>query len=438
MLSNLMALFVPMTMAALNLSTPRGEQIIKIPAANSSQSEICVIPKKYPNAVYSPKDIKSEQELCSLNGTQPAALCPKMVSTNPAVEFYSVPEGMTASQVESKRCDVEGSKKLAKYKGSISCSYTPSLLAYYHISRILGNVVQVPPVVLRTMDLKEHREIAAKAAVAVPAKDSLLKQIWQGFSNHLNAGASSSKKDALFTSDFTQSYGALQQNPRNEEKYTEMFFSAKAPQTRAEAFGARSPIYALLKDSSSVKSLVGTQWTASNVQKLLQMQNVADMIVLDHMLSQQDRFGNVHYSNTFYYLDSSTGTPELKRNNKMDENEVRATNAVMVKHMMLKDNDCGVTKDNAAKKAGLLKRLSHISPSTYARLLRLNADMSTEATRTFFMDETMMTKADYSLVKENLSEIVQTLQKACKEGTLKLDLDMDAHFANKQINQSCG
>lgn len=443
MLSNLMALLVPMTMAALNVSTPRGEQTIKIPVSGA-QAEICVIPKKYPNATYSDRDIKSEQELCGLGGAQPVALCPKMKSTNPAIEFHSLPAGMSASQVEAKRCEVDGAKKLAKYKGSISCSYTPSLLAYYHISRILGNVLQVPPVVVRTFDLKEHREIAAKAAVAVPAKDALLKQIWQGFSSHLKAGSSSSKKDDLFTSDFTQSYGALQQNPRDEEKYKEMFFAGK---NRGEAFRQNSPIYALLIDKRDLKTLVGNQFTTANVQKVLQMQNVADMIVMDYMLSQQDRFGNVHFTNTYYYMDASEGGQKVKRTNKMDESEARAKGAVLVKHMMLKDNDCGVTKSNVVKDNFLLKNspksdrsyvLSHISPSTYARLLRLNAEMAQETTRAYFKTETLLTDKDYNLIKSNLGEVVQTLQKACRDGILKLDLDLDAHFTGKPVNQSCG
>lgn len=433
-----MVLLVPITLAALNTTTPRGEQVVRIPVVNSSQPEICVIPKKYPNAIYSPKDIKSEQALCDLNGTQSVALCPKTVSTNPAVEFYSIPEGMTASQVEAKKCKVDGAKKLAKYKSSISCSYTPSLLSYYHVSRILGNVLQIPPVVLRTMDLKEHRKIATKGARESASKDALLHEIWRGFLNHLNAGSSSSKKEDLFTSDFTQSYGALQQNPRNEEQYSEMFFSAKTQQTRAEAFRLRSPIYALLKDKKDLRQLVGNQWTTPNVQKVLQMQNLADMIVLDHMLNQQDRFGNIHYTNSYYYLDSSDGAIKVKHTTKMDEVEVRRTDAVLVKQMMLKDNDCGVNRDNVAKKAGLIKGLSHISPSTYARLLRLNSEMSQEGTRRFFKNEMAMTESDYIKVKQNLSEIVLTLQKACQQGVLKLDLDLDAHFTNKPVEQNCG
>ena len=200
MLSNLIMLMVPMAVAAMSTTTPRGSQVIQIPIANSSRAEICVIPKKYPNAIYTDKDLKNEQELCSLAGVEPVALCPKMLSTNPAVEFFSIPEGMTAAEVEAKSCHVQDSKKLAKYKASVSCSYTPSLLSYYHISKILGNVLQVPSVIVRTLDLEKHKKIAAKAESLMT--ESLLKTVWTGYNAHLKAGRASSKKDLLVTTDF--------------------------------------------------------------------------------------------------------------------------------------------------------------------------------------------------------------------------------------------
>lgn len=433
MLSNLMLLFVPLTMAALNTSVNRGSQTVQIPT--NSQAEICVIPKKYPNAKYTPKDLKNEQELCSLAGVEPVALCPKMVSTNPAVEFYSVPEGMTAAQIEAKSCNVEESKKLAKYKSSISCSYTPSLLSYYHISKIMGNVLQVPSVVVRTMDLEKHRKLANKAVASL--KEGLLKTVWEGYRSHLMAGASSGKKDLLFTSDVKQSYGALQQNPRKEEKYSEMFFAAKAPQTRADAFRDRSPIYALLKDKRDLRTLVGNQFTAANVQKVVQMNDVANMIIMDTMLNQQDRFGNVHYTTEYFYVDTTNGA-DVKHESKMTADEARKAGAVAVKLMMLKDNDCGVAKENSAKKARLLQGLAHINPDVYHRLLKFNSELSTSETHAFFKDETLMTDTDYNSMKQNLGEIVQTLKSSCQAGTLKLDLDLDSHFANKPLNPNCG
>ncbi|MGZ3748444.1 MAG: hypothetical protein ACXWRE_13730 [Pseudobdellovibrionaceae bacterium] len=438
MLSQLFLIFVPLSLAALNISVQRGEQIIKIPVTNSStETEVCVIPKKYPNAIYSDRDITTEQQLCSLGGLEPVALCPKLVSTNPAVEFYSLPPGMTKEQAEAQGCKLKNSKKLAKYKGSISCSYTPSLLSYYQVSRILGNIGQVPPVVIRTLDLQTHKKIAVKANVLlVNSKANLLKKNWSGLLTNLNAGAGSSKKETLFTSDFVQSYGALQENPRNEEKYSEMFFSAKAGETRADAFRNRSPIFALLKNKNPLSSLVGNQFTASNVQRVLQMQNVADMIVMDTLLNQQDRFGNIHFTNSFFYLDSSEGL-KVKSENIMTEEEILRTGAVQVKNMMLKDNDCGIAKENVAKKARLIQNLSHMNPETYARLLKLQMETSQESTKRFFMNETLMTEKDYSSFQQNLGEVVQTLKKACHEGRLQLDLDLNGHFANNAVNQSC-
>ena len=215
-----------------------------------------------------------------------------------------------------------------------------------------------------------------------------------------------------------------------------MFFSARGTETRADAFRNRSPIYALLKDPRDVRSLVGNQFNAANVQKFLQMQNVADMIVMDTMLNQQDRFGNVHYTTSYFYMDTAHGL-SVKQKAKMQAGEIRETGAIALKSMMLKDNDCGVAKDNLAKKAKLLEGLSHMNPETYKRLLRFYQDVAQDRARGFFKEETLMTDVDYNSMKSNLGEMVQILKKSCQAGTLKLDLDMDAHFANKPLTQDC-
>ena len=52
-------------------------------------------------------------------------------------------------------------------------------------------------------------------------------------------------------------------------------------------------------------------------------------------------------------------------------------------------------------------------------------------------DETLMTDADFNSIKANLNQLAQLLKKSCQSGALKLDLDLDAHFANKPLSQSC-
>ena len=428
-----LAVLVPVAMATFTPNAPRGEQIISIAGG---KSEVCVIPKKFVNGKYSSKDLKTEKELCDLGNSTPVALCAKTVSTNPAVEFYSLPQGKSAAQVEAKNCQSEDIKKLAKYKNSISCSYTPSILAYYHVSRILGGVDLVPPTVLRTLDLKTHVSIAKKGVelTARSSRDSLLNQIWSGFLRHLSNPAASSKKNILFSDDLNQSYGALSENPRGEEKYSEMFFEKSGGDTRAMAFKKRSPIYRLLGIQKPLREIVDNQWLAKNVQVVQQMKDVSEMILMDAMLTQEDRFGNIHYKLAYLFKNGS----EVQKKNKLDESEVRSLDAVKIKMMMLKDNDCGVNRgNNSAKEAGLLDGIYHLNQETYTRLQNLNRELQKESSKEFFMKETMMDANDFHKFEESTESVARRLHSSCREGKLRLDLDMDSHFLNAPISQNC-
>ncbi|MCC6138197.1 MAG: hypothetical protein IT287_06165 [Bdellovibrionaceae bacterium] len=139
-----------------------------------SAGEVCVIPDRFPieDVDYSKRDAKLEKRLCSYDfhldaSTEEAtavALCPKLFSTYPAVELIELPVGSTKTDYEKKMCNktVGGKnkgKKLAKYKNSMSCSKTPSIVGYYHVSRALG-IDSVPVSVLRTMEKSVHQEVA--------------------------------------------------------------------------------------------------------------------------------------------------------------------------------------------------------------------------------------------------------------------------------------
>src|SRR5215510_9370142 len=130
--------------ATLTPQVQRGEKIIEIPVAGR-RAEICIIPKHFQDADYSKKDLKTEEELCALQEGNNAAVCPKVDSTNPGLNMDDVPEGSTAQKVEAANCKVKGTHKIAKYKLSTSCSYAPSVLGYYHVSRIFCVVSGGPP-----------------------------------------------------------------------------------------------------------------------------------------------------------------------------------------------------------------------------------------------------------------------------------------------------
>ncbi len=426
--------------ATLSVHQQRGEKTVDIPVAGRN-AEVCVTPKHFASADYSDKDGKVESKLCNIDVYTNAAVCAKLNSTNPGLDFYSLPQGSSPAQVEAARCTTAGAKKIAKYKSSSSCSYTPSILGYYHVSRMLGGIADVPPAVLRTFDLKNHIAIGRKALAATKS-GSLIHQTWAGLMAQLTAGSKASRRDFLLTDDFAQSYGALSENPMKETVYKEFFNGGAGNVTRARNFRDQNPIVRMLTNKADVGTLVGRDFTAANVQKMVQLRDAADMIVIDTLMNQQDRFGNIHYLMAYFYFDANDrnadGSAKLKSKKSLTADEATQLKAVQVKTMLLKDNDCGVAKDNVAKQSNLADRIAHIDPKTYRLLLHFDAIADADDTKNFFARELLFTTGDYASVRKNLKDLASKLHQACTQGSLKLDLDLQAHFSGQPLKaQSC-
>jgi hypothetical protein len=426
--------------ATLSVHLQRGVKIVEHPMAGRN-AEVCVIPKHFVGGAYSDKDSKVETKLCNFDAYTNAAVCPKLNSTNPGIDFYSLPQGSTPEQVEAANCKTPGAKKIAKYKLSSSCSYTPSILGYYHVSRMLGGIADVPPTVLRTFDLKNHIALGRKA-LAQTKSGTLIHQTWAGLMAQLTAGASAKRRDVLLTDDFAQSYGALSENPTKEDFYKEFFNGGANNIARARNFRDSNPIVHMLARNADIGTLVGRNFTTESVQKMAQLKDAADMIVIDTLMNQQDRFGNIHYLMTYYYFDandrSEDGSATLKSKKSLTPEEVTQLGAVQVKTMLLKDNDCGVAKDNIAKQAGLADRIAHIDPKTYRGILHFDAIADSAETKDFFVRELVFTGDDYASIRKNLKDLATKLHQACLKGSLKLDLDLQAHFSTQPLKpQNC-
>ncbi|RYZ84819.1 MAG: hypothetical protein EOP04_17250 [Proteobacteria bacterium] len=67
----------------------------------------------------------------------------------------------------------------------------------------------------------------------------------------------------------------------------------------------------------------------------------------------------------------------------------------------------------------------------------MSKNLQTPEGKEFFLKETMMNSTDFDLFQQNVALVTGTLQKACRSGRLKLDLDLTAHFTNAPVQQSC-
>ncbi len=434
--------------ATLTPTFERGEKNVYHISPRGIQ-EVCVIPKKYPGAKYSKKDIKKEIELCnssfydvtpeeSAQGRKTVALCSKQNSTNPGVNVYELESNQSKSQVENSDC--KEASKLAKYKNSISCSSTPSIIGYYHLSRILGKVGRVPVSVLRSMDIETHKKLGNDAMKDIKDKTALIYQTWSGLMSNLNQGLKSAKKDQLLTDDGQQSYGGLIVNPKKEEFYSDLFTKGT---DRALAFKSNNIVFGLVRSSRSLDAMFTSEWTQDNVQKMYAMKDATEFIIMDHIMDQQDRFGNIaeievtafmakeKAEDTSYELQIEKDPTEYEKALAAGLVDPNRKKAFKIKSMVLKDNDCGVTKTNVVKAAGLIKEIRHMDPKTYKKLLEFQA--SAPANKSFFIQNLMFTATDYNEMIANLNDAASTLKANCKSGLLKLDLDVDHYLETGKV-----
>src|SRR3954465_11091640 len=96
-------------------------------------------------------------------GPESVAVVPKLHNTSAGIEIYQLPptltketfertEGPYRSGVTKKYSNKRSGEKIAKFKAG---TMAQSGLACFHMSRLLGHLVEVPPATYRTMNLQE-------------------------------------------------------------------------------------------------------------------------------------------------------------------------------------------------------------------------------------------------------------------------------------------
>lgn len=409
-------------------------------------AELCVIPKKLPGGLYKNGDIEKENELCSYDFYTNMGICPKYSSTNPAILLLKPNAKYSKPAIDASDCNVEKMdvKTEAKFKQSITCSHTPSILAYYQVSRLLGNVGRVPVAVIRTMDMRTHGKLVKKANDFLAGIDDPIRASWRRFAEYYRAPR---LYPLVFDGTQSQIYGALSDNVKNEEKYTEVS-GVGDYDSRYQRFVRQRP-FQLVASSQSVPQIVGSSAFTAVAQTVLQMKDVSDMVVLDTLLNQQDRIGNIHYKFYWYFINPQTGKLERSKSDaklsngdiKVPEDESKnmaGKSAVLLKEMVLKDNDCGVAKTNMMRQVSALEKIRHMSYQTYRRFIDFEKTLTAPATKDYFMIEMLFSPDDYKDMVKNAAFIKQVLTAKCQSGELKFDVDIENYIPGAtQPPRSC-
>ncbi len=410
----------------------------------ASGTEECVIPKVLLGVTPTTEDLKISRDLCKLDFARDP-ICPKLTSTNPGVEVYQAPTGVTKEAFEASECHKarhRAGDRIAKFKQSLTCSYAPSIVAYAQISRILGYVTRTPPSVIRTYSKNSHQQLVRAGgayATKLYSPAMMIRQAWVQM--WPDAYLAPAKNPALFTQDLNFIYGALSQDTHDDFYYSEVNGDVVGKYSVRYEIFSQTAAFQRVKDARPIATSLARDLSAA-AQTIVQMKDITDMLVMDYLLNQQDRIGNILYQAVWYWQENG----ELKRQlanmkgNAVEPNEsleMKSRHAVFVKEMLLRDNDCGVAKTNMVRIKKLVEPIGHISPETYYRLLYFQRELAKESVQNEIKLEWLFTPRDLTGLIANANALAGILKTKCQAGGLKLDLNLNDHLSGKAAAQSC-
>ena len=418
--------------------------------------ERCVKIADFPGAHYSKHDRKREEGYCALDFAQ-LALCPKLWSTSPGTIIYEIDLdsfGGDYSQFERQHC-AEGhhARQAARHKPGTfkisvnardtSATYAPASWVYYHFSRYFRTNVYVPVAVYRTMDKASHNTRVTRPALAIVADRhglGMLKAGWRFLDAVETGQETGSGAAAALTDDGRQVFGVLLDGKgdrydaefngtresgwgsgqNNDFQQTAPFLALRSSQPVAAA--ARSAIHDARKNPKMATALpVDTPIE----QIIFWMQDVLEITLLDYILGQQDRIGNIDYTWRWYWIEDGKLESDDADGTSVPA-ELEVFRPVRLKQSAINDNDAAVRLGYAdfAAKTHMLEGLRHYNADLYQRLGRLAADLGGKGPAWRWMTESAgLSDREADAIAKRTVAAFSLLQADCQSGALKLDLD---------------
>jgi len=397
-----------------------------------------------------PEDQKVELAYCAIDFSSTSiALCPKTWSTSPGAVIYAL-DGTEwagkAGEFEQQNCGVGGhardkaSRELGIFKSSLngrktSGTFAPASLLYYHFSRLLKTHVQVPPAVRVEFPLTAYhpRIVQPGLKFSNSKRSSMLHEGWLEVERAFAQPASYSHRRELFTADQKRLWGVILMEQGHR-------YGPEVSGTRASGWGdgqnrdfqKTAPFLALRTDlplaaaiesgidKASQDPAMASELPANiSVQQVASwMRDITEIVILDYMLRQQDRIGNIDYLWRWQWLEGG----QLRVAKAQPDNE----QAVKLRVSVLNDNDAGVRTSyaNYAKKTGMLDTWHHMDSSLYRRVQLLAQDFAESG------EVAQGVQENYRLSKREIEgillrgiEIADALRQRCEAGELRFDLD---------------
>jgi hypothetical protein len=434
-------------------------------------TERCVRIAPMPGADYSKHDRTEEENYCALD-LHALALCPKLWSTSPGTIVYDIGKDTAAADIrawEAQHC-AQGhharqaaEHKPANFKISVnardtSATYAPSSWIYYHFSRFLDVGIHVPVSVYRSTDRAVHHERVVQRGLQLTGGKRSLRMLNAGwrFLDEIEAGqGTAGARQAALTDDGRQIFGVLIDNDGDrygpefngtresgwgsgqnyDFQQTAPFLALRDSAPIEEA--ARKAIHEARKNPRMAKALSAD---IPVEQVVFWMQDVLEITLLDYVLGQQDRIGNIDYLWRWYWIEDDKLESKKAHGKEVPEKLV-PFQPLRLRQSAINDNDAGVRRGYAdfAERTHMLEELRHYSPRLYRRLGLLAADLGAKGEIHQWMTGSAgLSQKEADTIASRVVKAFTLLRADCERGALKLDLEPAAFLQAPGLGESRG
>src|SRR5438874_3280773 len=358
----------------------------------------------------------------ALSAPQSVGVVPKLHNTSAGIEIYELhptvsketferTEGPYRSGITKKYSNKRSGKKIAKFKVG---SMAESGLACFHMSRLLGHLVEVPPATYRTMDVQEFQKVGDQARTTGHPSCT---DAWA----NLRAMAKSANSKVVLAGG-KLIFGSLAQNPRGENSSPEDYWTVGA--IRGHSF------YKVLSSRESVASVLSLN-DAKALQDLALAQDMIRGVILDSIFRQVDRLGNISVAVLQHYV---TSEGQVKWDDKVsDKDKAEAVSPPLaLKRIMYKDNDDGMNwgRDSISV-TPILNETHHVDQTIYNRLQWLaglmqdNEPGSDAKIKDYFVSIVHISGDNYDKLKASLIKQAASLKSRVGSKDILVDLDFE-------------
>src|SRR5213592_1972115 len=356
------------------------------------------------------------------SGPQSVGVVPKLHNTSAGIEIYQLPstesketfektEGPYRPGITKKYSNKRSGKKIAKFK---VCTMAESGLACFHMSRLLGHLVEVPPSTYRTMDIQQFQKVGDQARTTGHPSCT------EAWANLRAMAKSGSSKIVLGGGKLV--FGSLAQNPRGENSSPEDYWTVNS--IRGHSF------YKVLSSKSPVANTLNLN-DAKCLQDLALAQDMTRGVILDSIFRQVDRLGNISVAQLQHYV---TTKGKVKWDDKVsDKDKADAVSPIQsLKRIIYKDNDDGMNwEKNSISVTPILDETHHIDQTIYNRLQWLAGLMqdsepgSAAKVKDYFVNAVHISGENYDQMRVSLIKQATSLKSRVDAKDIQLDLNFE-------------